>query len=164
MKVFVRTGDLSGGKRPEVVAFYDDDTDISPDAHGPGMSVITVPGHLIAHERDERNPMVPMVPRLADNWRSRVGPHFTAAEAERRVNDVLAPSEQVSALHEVVEMVVQHGTDVSKWPSVAKARKAELDEKWNYLGEVRERARAHAPSAPIDPSSDKVWPARLKRA
>ena len=156
MKVFVRAADLPGEK-PMVIASYADDVDIADDAHGQDVNVLTLPAHAIV--QDERLGSL----TLAENWRERAGGLPVRVEAKRRIEEAFTISDQLNALHEVIDLVVKHGTDATQWPTEARQRKAELDERWEYIGEVRERVRAHAPSVPLDPHSDKVWPRRLTK-
>jgi hypothetical protein len=158
MKVFIRTSELTSDK-PHVIAFYPDGSNIKNDAHGTGLTVLTVPDTVLA-QGDAADP----IPKLIKDWRTRAGSVIVESEAKRRIDEALSSIDRFTTLREVIEFVVQHGSDVSKWPSEAKARKAEIDELWRYLGEIRERARAHASVIPHDPGSDKVWPRRpIKR-
>jgi hypothetical protein len=157
MKVFIRTSELSGSEPPTVIAFYDDNADIAPDAHGPGTTVLTLPGKVLDRDPEYRRP-----PRLARDWRDRAGSLPVEAEANRRVEDVLPAADQAATLHELVDLIIKHGTDVSKWPTDAKNRKAEIDEAWTYVRGVRSRARS-LKSAPPDLASDKAWPTRIAK-
>lgn len=158
MKVFVRKSDLAAGDKPVAIAFYPDNSDIADDAHGEGVTVLTLPMHALV----QPNPASGGLYHLADDWRERAGSLPVEAEAKRRIEETFGAQEQLNALREIVENIVKHGS-ISNWPEEARTRKAEFDEKWNYVDEVRERARAHAPSAPIDPGSDKLWPRRFPK-
>jgi hypothetical protein len=166
MKVFIRTSDL-GEKSPRLIAFYRDESAVPDDAHGEGMTVLTLPANAMIAERlyADAPPEAgePIIMRLADDWRQRVGPTVLEAQATQRINEAFSPAEQISALRETVDLVIKHGPDASSWPTSAKQRKAEIDEKWKYIGEIKERLRALMPSMPADPTSDKAWPMRLAK-
>ena len=155
MKVFIRTSELSA-KKPNVVAFYPDSTDIGDDAHGDGMTVLILPQAVVTADR------LGMI-FLDESWRERAGSLPVDAEAKRRIDEAFTVSEQVEALRDLVQFLIEHGADVSNWPADAKERKALLDERWRYIDEVRERARAHGRAPPFDPSSDKAWPRRMTK-
>jgi hypothetical protein len=156
MKVFIRSSDLTGEK-PRVIAFYPDGSDVPDNAHGDGITVLNLPMSVLVREAYDP------VPVLAEDWRARAGSLVVEAEAKRRIDEALPLSEQIGALREMISFIVQYGVNVSEWPAAATARKAELDELWNYIDEIRERARAHMPAIPPNPVSDKVWPRRLAK-
>jgi hypothetical protein len=160
MKIVVRSNEL-GGASPSVVAFYPDNSDVSADAHGEGMTVISVPQNVLAYETREDGTRSPM-PILAKDWRERAGSLPLHAEARRRIDDVLSVDEQMLSLHELIDLAIQHGTDISKWPQEAKDRKAEIEHQWKYIRDITERVRA-TKSAPANPTSDKNWPTRIKQ-
>jgi hypothetical protein len=168
MKVFVRTSSLGGGKAPEVIAYYPDDSEVAADAHGSEMTMLVVPKHVLKTAADKSDDMMsplssmPTMPKLADDWRETAASVILQAEAKRRTEDVFPVSEQMSSLRDLLRFTLQYGTDTSKWPTEAKNRKAEIDSLWNYVGEVRERVRALS-SLPNDPVSDKNWPTRMTR-
>lgn len=163
MKVVIRSSQLTS-QSPEIIATYDDATDIASDAHGPDTMILSVPQNVVTHEIDESGGLLPPKLKLAVDWRERASKPIIAAEAKRRTDEAFTLSEQMNTLHELVSLVVQHGTDVAKWPAEAKTRKAEIDEMWNYINEISKRARTHsaASSAPVNPTNDKIWPTRLK--
>jgi hypothetical protein len=154
MKVFLRSEDLASGEPPTVIASYDDNASVPADAHGAGMIVVTVPANLIDYHN--------RLPRLVPDWRERAGPALMAAEADRRIGEVLSPAEQQSTLYEMIQFILQHGTDISTWPADAQERKADIDNMWNYVREVRQRQQSMA-SVPANPGSDKVWPIRVAK-
>jgi hypothetical protein len=153
MKVVLKSSELNSNERPTVIAFYDDNVEVSAAAHGDGMMVITVSSSMLDLSQH--------VPKLAADWRTKAGKAITESEAKRRVDEVLPLTEQVSSLRETVELIVQHGADLATWPAEAKTRKAEIDNKWTYVDAVHERARAMSVT-PHNPVSDKVWPTRIK--
>jgi thioesterase domain-containing protein len=120
-----------------------------------------VPSNLLVHHRREDE--IPALPKLARGWRDRAGPVMLEAEAKRRITDVIPLDEQIASLHEVQDFIVKYGTDVAKWPVEARNRKAEIDQKLNYIHEVRARASAHSKAVPANPVSDKIWPTRLRQ-
>lgn len=163
MKVFVRTSELGGEDPPTVIASYRDDSTVPDDAHGDGVTVLTLPMSALAPPPRGGATGRPggRLPTLAKDWREKAGTAPVKAEAKRRIEQEFSITDQLNALRELLANVLEHGADVGRWPDDARAHKAELDEKWRYVAEVRERARAHAPSTPIDPGSDKAWPRRL---
>lgn len=117
MKAFVRSTDLGRGKEVDVVAYYEDGVDVPPDAHGPGMSIITVaPGTLIPPKQTPDG-MRRGMPRLPQDWEQRSAHFFPAAE-------------RTASVYELVSFVIEHGADVSKWPASAKERTAKIKQKW----------------------------------
>jgi hypothetical protein len=159
MKIFVRSSGL-GESRPQVVAYYDDDTDVPADAHGPGMMVINVPPNALVQETLPSG--ILDAPRLVPNWRELASTQIVAGEAKRRIEEVLPPAEQLATLRELIDFIIQHGIDVSQWPAEAKTRKAKIDDAWNYVRSVKEHASSMKP-APANFASDKVWPTRIKK-
>ena len=101
------------------------------------------------------------IPKLAQDWRERAGAMPMQAEARRRIDAVLSSDDQMLLLHDMQNLLIQHGTDVAKWPTEARARKADIDQKWTYVRDIKERVRAMK-SAPANPASDKNWPTRIK--
>jgi hypothetical protein len=160
MKVFIRTNDLNE-ETPIVVACYDDEKAVPDDAHGAGMTVLTLPRELIESPRIELNGGMPF---LAKNWRERAGTMPVEAEARRRIDDAFPVSEQLSALHDMLDAIMRHGADVSKWPEDVRHRKALFDQRWKYVSDVVSKSLEHArTAAPRDPSSDKIWPQRMAK-
>jgi len=158
MKVFIRTSSLNE-KSPQVIATYDNSSTIKSDAHGPDMTVLELPDaiHLIGIGLAEG------APRLPDDWRERFSEPILEAEARRRIEEALPISEQLSTLRETVELILHHGQDVSTWPKEAKDRKADIDDAWNYVRDLRARVRA-LKSLPANPVSDKNWPTKIAKA
>lgn len=154
MRLFIRTSDIAG-KAPQVIASYPGNT-VAPDLHGPDMTMLEVPDTLLLAKLPDEP-----FPRLPDDWRVRLGEPILQAEAERRIEGALSRLEQMTSLRETVELILEHGSDVSQWPAAATQRKAELDEVWKYVREVSERARTK--SLPSNPVSDKNWPARIAK-
>jgi hypothetical protein len=162
MKVFVRAGELAGEK-PTVVACYSDESEVSDKLHGDGMTVLTVPSGVIVTEPLPGGGM--SLPRLASNWRERVGSVPVAAEAQRRISDAFSVSDQLSSLHDMIDSVMKYGADETRWPQDARQRKAAFDEKWRYVVDVKNKLRELSASPPSDPSGDKIWPRRpMKKA
>jgi hypothetical protein len=159
MKVFIRTNDLDG-KTPTVVACYADETEIRDDVHGEGMTVLSVPREVIESPKLEINNGLPY---LAANWRERVGSAPVKAEAKRRIDDAFSVSDQLNALHDMIDAIVRYGTDPAKWPEDARHRKVLFDERWKYVADVKAKVREHAAVLPRDPGSDKIWPHRLMK-
>ena len=100
--------------------------------------------------------------KLAPNWRERFSGAVVAAEARRRIEEVLTPMEQIAVLRDLLELVIRHGPDLEKWPTEAKHRKAEIDDMLNYIRDVNDRAGS-IKTVPANPSSDKVWPTRVAK-
>lgn len=98
--------------------------------------------------------------RLVKNWRERVGSTPVEAEAERRIREGFSASDQFNALYDMFSSLVKHGTDPTRWPEDVKQRKADYDRRWNYVNEVRSKAREHSAAMPRDIASDKIWPRR----
>src|SRR4029453_16900036 len=96
------------------------------------------------------------------DWRERLSATVMQAEADRRINEVFPPSEQLAAMHEALDLALKHGTDVSQWPADARDRKAEIDSNWNYVREVNARAQQYR-TVPFDPTADKNWPTRIAK-
>jgi hypothetical protein len=159
MKIFVRSTDL-GSAEPTIVGFYSDDSDVSETAHGLDAVMLTVPSHLIQYERLPDGSQA--VPKLNQNWREQAGAKVIEHEARKRINEAFALEQQLLALHELQELIIQHGTDMSSWPTDARNRKAEFDQSWTYVREIKERMRATT-TIPPNPSSDKNWPTRLAK-
>jgi hypothetical protein len=157
MKVFVRTDSLAGGEKPVVIAIYPDDSDVPINAYGEGTTLLNVPMHAI--ERPPPDTGVGFV--LSHNWRDTVGDVPIKAEAKHRIEEAFPISDQLNNLHEMIDAVMKYGIDISKWPAEARRSKTESDKKWNYVSEVRERAKTHVAAMPYNPSSDKIWPRRL---
>lgn len=159
MKVFIRTTELASGKKPRVIAFYPDETAVKPDAHGGGTTVLTLPENTVI--RDDRRKGGSGMYVLADNWQELAGSMPADAEAKRRIDDVLPLTDQVDRLREMIDLIISHGVDQSKWPPEASQRKAEFDERLRYVNEVKVRARKHAAGTAVNEiGSDKVWPRR----
>jgi hypothetical protein len=159
MKVFIRTNDLNS-ETPVVIACYDDEKSVSDDAHGAGMTVLTLPRELVESPKLEVNGGMPY---LAKNWRERAGAMPVKAEAQRRINEAFSISEQLIALHDMIDAVIKYGADSSKWPEDVRHRKVLMDERWKYVSDVNNKIREHANMPPRDPASDKIWPQRLKK-
>jgi hypothetical protein len=156
MRVFIRSEHL-GEDEPIVVGAYPDESPVKEDAHGDGVTVLTLPDGLVKSDVDKGGLLT-----LIKDWRARAGTLPVKTEAKRRIGEVLTISDQLNALAELVDLITKHGADVSSWPEDAKQHKAQFDERRNYVGEVLERARA-TPVMPRDPGSDKVWPRRLAK-
>lgn len=167
MKVFIRSSEL-GGKAPDVLAFYPDDSEVPADAHGPDATMLVVPKHVLRQSVEDRGELSaadarpPPLPKLADDWRETSAQSVVEAEAKRRTEEVFTSSEQAQSLHELLVLILRHGTEISRWPPDAKKRKAEIDDLWNYADALTERARA-LKSLPQNPASDKIWPTRKVR-
>lgn len=157
MKVFIRSEHLAD-EAPIVVGCYPDESLVKDEAHGEGVTVLTLPDDLVISDADKGGLLT-----LIKDWRQRAGALPVKAEAKRRIVQAFTVSDQLNALHEIVDLITKHGSDVSAWPAGAQQRKAEFDERRNYIGEILERARGHAPSLPRDPRSDKIWPHRLAK-
>jgi hypothetical protein len=157
VKVFVRG---TTDKNPMVVAFYPDDADVSATAHGEGVTVLTLPAGVIAAPKKDGGSGMPT---LIDDWRDRAGAIPVEAEAKRRINEAFPLAEQIDALQDMLTFLMKHGANPATWPEDALARKAEIDVRWKYVGEVKERARAHGSVPVLDPGSDKIWPTRIPK-
>jgi hypothetical protein len=161
MKVFVRTESL-GTEKPAVIAFYPDDSNIPANAHGDGITVLNVPMQVIEIPAAGIGEF--RLPSLTSNWREAAGDMPVKAEVRRRIETEFPTSEQISSLFELIDALIRHGSDISKWPTDVRQRKAEFDKKWKYVTEVQEHGKTHAAVMPRDPSSDKIWPRRLARS
>jgi hypothetical protein len=163
MKVFIRSDDLTN-ERPIIIEYYPDGSEVQDNAHGEGMTVLTVPKDVIQSQGkagvDGRN-IGP--PALVSNWRQHVGSRPIDAEAEKRINEVFTQTEQISALHEIIDAMINHGIDSTNWPENLKVRRAEIEAQFEYVKAVKESARAHATSIPLNPGSDKIWPRRITK-
>jgi len=157
MKVFVRNSDLALGGQPPVLAFYPDDSSISDDAHGEGVTVLNLPESAVTKEKPRSGRGVFRYV-LVHNWRNVGGEQIANSEAARRIKKVLSESDQLAALWDILGYVLKYGIDATKWPPEALARKNELDEKFNYVQKVKERAKVHSPNMPLQPASDAAWP------
>jgi hypothetical protein len=157
-KVFIRTNDLSN-ERPIIVASYPDDATVADDAHGQGMTVLTVPSQVLGGPSKESLGMA----SLAAGWREQAGDMPVKAEAKRRIESGFSISDQLNMLHEIVDAITKHGADMTKWPADVRQRKMAHDEGRKYIAEVRDKVRAHRAAAPRDPASDKIWPQRMKK-
>jgi len=156
-KVFIRTNDLAN-ERPIIVASYADNTEIADDAHGQGMTVMTLPAFLLGGPSKESLGMSSLV----TGWRDKAGAIPVKAEAKRRIERDFSVADQLNILHELVDAILKHGADMSKWPADVRQRKMAHDEGRKYIADVRERARTQT-IVPRDPASDKLWPQRLKK-
>jgi hypothetical protein len=157
MKIFIRKSSL-GEKNPEIVASYGSDQPVNANTHGNDMSMFEIPDGLVslALLPDET------MPRLPEDWRERLTEPAVQAEAKRRIDEALSPIEQITTLHELVEFVLQHGSEIEHWPDSAKRRKADIDKTWDYVRAVKESART-IKSLPATLSHDKHWPERLAK-
>jgi hypothetical protein len=156
MKVFIRASELMA-ERPLVVAHYSDETLIRDDAHGEGLIVLTLPQDVITGPSKTSHGFS----SLAAGWRERAGSMPVDAEAKRRIEETFPIADQIESMRDVIDSVLKHGADTSKWPADVKQRKAGYDEKWKYVTEVMAKRREHTTVMPRDPSSDKIWPRRL---
>jgi len=167
-KIFVETRNFADD-RPLVLAYYESSSDIAIDEHGHDTTMMLVPHDVITFESSEEDrvtggisirPGSMKLPRLAADWRNRAAADVAAAEADRRIIEVLPPLEQVGTLQELLDFVTKYGVEQASWPPDARARKAEIDALWNYVKAVRERARAMK-TLPRNPTSDNNWPTRI---
>ena len=156
-KVFVRTNDLDN-ERPIIVAKYRDDTVIADDAHGDGVTVLTVPDQVLGGPSKESLGL----PSFVAGWRGLVGDIPVKAEAKRRIERSFSISDQLNALNDMVDAILKHGVDMARWPADVRQRKMAYDEGHKYIADVMDKVRANA-TMPRDPSSDKVWPRRLTK-
>ena len=154
-KVFIRTDDL-GNDRPIVVASYKDDIVIADDAHGAGMTVMTVPDQVLGGPSPGSLGMA----SLTRGWREHAGDMPVKAEAKRRIEKAFSVSDQLNALFDMVNAITQYGADMSKWPADVRQRKNDYDAGHRYVTEVRNKAQTHIATKPRDPASDKIWPQR----
>jgi hypothetical protein len=159
-RIFVRTAELGSDKPPEIIAIYEANIDVAADAHGSGATMFELPDRVIVTEGT--NPEIHRKRYLAEDWKEQSAEPILRAEAKRRIEEIFKLEEQLTTLYEAIDLMVQHGTDLTKWPTPAKDRKAEIDQMWNYVREINARVRAHK-SVPIDPTSDKNWPTRIKK-
>ena len=116
MKVFVRSTDLANDERPLVMGFYDDASEITGDAHGPGMTMLTVAPGLLVNDKRKDGSLEPMA-RLSPDWRQRSANYFP-------------PSERLASLYAMLAGIIEHGADVSKWPASAKDNYDKIKQKW----------------------------------
>lgn len=157
-KVFIRTSDLTHD-RPIVIASYKDDAVIAADAHGEGVTVMTVPDQVVGGPSPNSLGMASLVA----GWRERAGDMPTKAEAKRRIEKSFSVSDQLNVLHDMVDAITKYGADMTKWPADVRQRKMAYEEGRKYIAQVREKVSAHGATMPRDPASDKMWPQRLTR-
>lgn len=158
-KVFIRTNDL-GNERPIIFASYKDDSLIPDNAHGEGMTVLTLPDGLLGAVSQEALGMASLV----KGWREKAGDIPVKSEAKRRIEQGFSTADQLNALHDLIDAMLKYGADISRWPADVQQRKLNYDEGFKYIADVMEKTRAHASAAmPRDPASDKVWPHRLTK-
>jgi hypothetical protein len=158
MKVFIRTADLDK-ERPIICASYGDDTVIADDAHGEGMTVLTLPSKTLGGPSRESFGM----PSLVAGWRGHAGDMPVKAEAKRRIEQAFPVLDQLGALYDIIDTITKHGLDMSKWPADVRQRKLGYDEGFKYIADVNDKARTHAAAMPRDPASDRIWPKRLTK-
>jgi hypothetical protein len=115
MKCFVRTSDLDEGGEIEVLAFYDDDTDVPAEAHGSDTRIITVDHGLLTFPM--KSDGTPEMPRIPADWRE-------------RSRKVFPLGERTKSVYELVNFILEHGADVSQWPQEAKDRYDEIQNRW----------------------------------
>lgn len=158
MKVFVRTSQVNE-KSPDVVATYKSDAEVPEGAHGEGMTVLELPSDMVVLSPDPLRPM-----KLKDNWRSANPEKVMDAEADRRVHEVFSVKDQLEAIYDLVSITIDYGTDEAQWPQEARDRKAAIDKGFNYVGQVRDRARqSRGGEVKINPAGDAAWPKRIDR-
>jgi len=157
-KIYIRNSDLTL-ERPIIVASYSDDTVIADDAHGEGMTVLTVPNQLLGGPSPGSLGMASLV----TGWRERAGQMPVKAEAKRRIEAGFSVSDQLNALYDLVNAILQYGTDIHKWPADVTQRKLVYDEGFKYVADIREKTKSHGAAMPRDPGSDKIWPQRLAK-
>jgi hypothetical protein len=174
MKVFVPTSQL-GEVKPKILGVYPDNSSIADDAHGEGVTVLTVPGSAIVYDMPFGIPGKPLGPEgfrqkikgnrpmLAADWRQKAGAMPVEAEAKRRIAEAFPLDEQILSLLNIIDTIVTNGTDVSKWPYAAQQLKNELDQKRRYISEVKARAQQNVQVLPSDPGNDHIWPPRLPK-
>jgi hypothetical protein len=157
MKIFVRTNDLTA-ERPTVIAAYTDDTVIADNAHGDGMTILSLPKEVIRNPETFGSGML----FLSPDWRERAGSMPVEGEAKRRIDDVFTIYDRLNALQDMIDAITTHGADASRWPPEARKCKTAFDEQRKYITEVRDRLRQHIAAPPRDPSGEKLWPQRLR--
>jgi hypothetical protein len=157
-KVFIRSSDLTR-ERPIIAASYQDDYPIPDDAHGEGMTIMTLPHSVLGGPSKDSLGL----PSLLPGWRERAGDIPVKAEAKRRITEAFSISDQLNALFDMVDAILKYGTDQNKWPADIAQRKRAYDEARKYIAEVMEKARVHVGVMPRDPSKDNAWPPRLKK-
>lgn len=153
-KVFVKRSDLSNdGGDTDILAYYDDNVEIDPKAHGDNAVMLTAPASAIAGMK------------LVAGWRDKYRQQIIAHEATNRIYDVFPEYSQRNSIMELDSYIIQFGTDVTKWPAAARARKGEIDRCWNYVNSVRSKATAMSQGGPLpaNPSSDANWPMRISQ-
>lgn len=114
MKVFVRSNELGGDEPPTVMAWYADETEVPSNAHQ-GMTMLTVPNTAIMSEpRADGSPLSQQ--RLTGDWR------------EQAKN--FKPNAALATVREVVQYMLDHGSDTKQWPPNAKQRLEAIKRTW----------------------------------
>lgn len=171
MKIFVRAAQMNE-KNPQVVGVYPRETEIEPDAHGEDTIMLEVPDRVLipakvpivdpSTAQMKEMPEYDPLPRLPDGWRTDFATPILEGEAARRIGAVMSPSDQMFTIYELLDLLLQHGVNVSKWPASAQTRKAEITDAWNYAREIKSRA-ASLKMLPANPASDKNWPTKITK-
>ena len=161
MKVYIKTEEMAGEK-PFIIAFYPDDAIVPDNAHGEGVTVVSVPmGAIKLPLPDSPDAQAGFsMPHLAPNWRELAGAAPVQAEAKRRIESAFPLSDQLSSLYDMVDAITKHGPDISRWPADVRQRKTAFDEKWKYVADVKAKAHEQGATVARDPSNDKLWPRR----
>lgn len=157
-QAFVSRNDLNrtGDDPIPVVAFYEASVDISSDAHGEGMTVITVPSDAIESGTPGIGPV------LAPGWRDKYRAEVAGGEASRRILEVFPDHSQRNSSAEYSNYITLHGADTSRWPQAAQLRRAEIERAWTYVNAVRTaNAKLVTSTLPRDPTANGHWPARI---
>jgi hypothetical protein len=159
LKIFIKTDELNQ-KNPRVMASYQAERTptINENTH-PGMTMFVIPEIPFKMTKEHPGDFPGSLPIMPDGWKETLGPHIMNGEAQKRIAEVLPPEDQMLSLYELLDMLLQHGTNVTKWPTSAQNRKAEIADAWDYAREVTARA-SNFKMMPATVDSDKNWPAR----
>ena len=152
MKVYVRSGDITGADI-FVIAAYPDGTNVPEDAHL-GYTVMYVPDDAI---ETRQLPGQPPAMYLRQNWRE------SASAYLRRRSD---PSHQCGVQRSGSACRARRDAEQHDdlWDqrcgmaAEARARKATFDSGWNYITSVKQTADAMKTNLPANPSADSNWP------
>lgn len=108
MQVLVPRALMSGDKPVPVAGIYDDDKIIPAEMRRSDLAILNVASSAL--EMSERGP------ELKAGWR----------ETEPRERAVSPLQAKVDRLTELLDLVLDHGADVSKWPAAARRRRDEI--------------------------------------
>jgi len=157
MQVFVHRSDLTLtiGEVVRVFGYYEDGTEIAPDAHGFGAALLSLSQAAIVNDSLRTT-------TLAPGWREANRELIVYSEAERRILAAFPDYSQRNSSAELMGYLAVHGANAAAWPAAAQRRKAEIDRAWAYVDAVRRASHGMLAGAlPADPTADGHWPMRI---